>query len=251
MPYLRNECGVREVILVRTFHVTALPESVIGERIADLMERTNPSVGTSAKQGRCELRVRAAAPTPDAAEALMHDIEQELNQRLGRFLLGAEPLEHLVARLLHERGLNLVLYEGHMAAPIYHALGSTPQGLACLQQVIVQRDLLAHDTASATAIAGQQAEGLRTQARADLALAMQPVTPQSSSTDADAYTQVCLALVTPTSSHTLNRHYDLNLAEGWQYVGSMGLEMIRRYLSNEDPVAQTSSDSALSGSADN
>jgi len=124
IPYLRDERGVTDVILVKTLHATGLGESTIGEMIADLMLQSNPTVGISAKQARYELRVGAKAATREEAEGLIAEAEAIIRERLGEHIIGDEPLAATVARLLDERGLTLSIYEGAAVAPIYRALAT-------------------------------------------------------------------------------------------------------------------------------
>src|SRR5437868_1828885 len=124
LPYLRDERGQTGVILVRTLHAAGLSESVIGERIADLMTQDNPTVGISAKRAQYELRIGAKSDSRAGAEALIAQAEATIRARLGAHLIGEENLEQTVVRLLIERGLSLALYEGVARAPVYRALAA-------------------------------------------------------------------------------------------------------------------------------
>jgi competence/damage-inducible protein CinA-like protein len=90
LPYLRDERGVSEMILVQTLHAAGLGESVIGERIADLMVQHNPTVGISAKAARYELRIGARAASKAEAEALIEQAAAVIRERLGAYLVGSE-----------------------------------------------------------------------------------------------------------------------------------------------------------------
>lgn len=230
LPYLRDERGVRDVILVRTLHATGLGESVIGERIADLMMATNPTVGISAKQARYELRIGAKAQSQAAAEEMIAQVVATIEERLGPYLIGDEPLDQQVVRLLAERGLTLALYEGAVIAPIYKALSATAAGLSCLRGVIVHPLDRPTDEVAAAALALSGAISASDRWRSDLGLGIQA----ASQPDASGFTAVSVALVTPTGNRQVTRHYDLRQAEGWEFVGTLGLELIRRYLIGDD-----------------
>ncbi|HMQ32859.1 MAG TPA: CinA family nicotinamide mononucleotide deamidase-related protein [Chloroflexaceae bacterium] len=226
-PYLRDERGVSEVILVRTLHATGLGESVIGERIADLMGQSNPTVGISAKQARYELRIGARAATAEAAAALIAGAEATLRERLGANIVGDEPLAAAVARLLAERGLTLALYEGTSLAPIFRQLGAAPGGAERLRGVMVHPLDRPTDEHGAAALAHAGAISACDRWRADLSLAAQA----ASTPDPSGFSAVCVALVTPDGSRQATARYDLRQPEGWEFVGTLALDLLRRYLS--------------------
>jgi len=228
-PYLRNERGIRDVILTRTLYATGLGESVIGERIADLMDQANPTVGISAKAARYELRIGARAERVEAAEALIAGVEATLRERLGSYLIGDEPLEKLVPRLLAERQCSLAIYEGNAFAPVYRALGVRPDGLARLRGVTIHPLDEPADETGAEALARSGATTAMNRWRSDLAIGVQAATHPNES----GFTAVSVALIAPDTTRHVTRHFDLRQVEGWGFVGTLGLEMLRRYLLGE------------------
>lgn len=229
LPYLRDERGVSDVILVKTLHATGLGESVIGEMIADLMEANNPTVGISAKQARYELRIGAKGASKDEAEALIAQTEATMRERLGQYLLGDEPLPEATTRLLEERNQTVALYEGAVMAPVYRALSSAPGGLERLRGLIVHPLDRPTDEHAAAALAHAGAISAADRWRSDLGLGVQTATVP----DDSGFTAVSVALVTPEGSRQVTRHYDLRQPEGWEFVGTLGLDLLRRYLLGE------------------
>ncbi len=228
--YLRNERGVRDVILTRTLHATGLGESVIGERIADLMEQANPTLGISAKRARYELRMGAKATSVEEATAILNTLEATLRERLGTYLIGDEPLEQMVPRLLAERQLTLALYEGHIAAPIYHALSAISQGTALLRGVVIHPLDEAADEAASVALALSGAANVSNRWRSTLGLGMQA----ASTSNESGFTAVSVALVFPGGTRQATRYFDLRQPDGWGFVSTLGLETLRRYLLEKD-----------------
>lgn len=229
LPYLRDERGVTDVILVKTLHATGLGESVIGELIADLMSADNPTVGISAKQARYELRIGARAESRAEAEALIGAAEATIRERLGDNLTGDEPLPAEVARLLAERGLTLALYEGAALAPIYRALAAAPGGLGQLRGLIIHPLDRPTDEHAAAALAHAGAISAADRWRADIGLGVQA----ASEPDGAGFTAVSVALVAPEGSRRITRRYDLRQPEGWEFVGTLGLDLLRRHLIGE------------------
>lgn len=233
--YLRDERGVRDVILTRTLHATGLGESVIGERIADLMEQANPTLGISAKRARYELRMGAKATSAEEATAMLDALEATIRTRLGPYLIGDEPLEQIVPRLLAERQLTLALYEGHIAAPIYRALSAIPQGAALLRGVVIHPLDEPADEAASVALALSGAASVSNRWRSSLGLGMQAASVPNES----GFTAVSVALVFPGGNRQATRYFDLRQSDGWGFVSTLGLETLRRYLlGTDDPVVR-------------
>lgn len=229
LPYLRDNLGVTDVILVKTLHAVGLGESVIGERIADLMEATNPTVGISAKQARYELRIGAKASSRAEAEALVAQAEVTLYQRLGEHIVGDEALNAVVARLLNERSLSLAIYEGTAFAPIYRALSALGNGTELIRGVIIHPLDRPADPRAASSLALAGAFSAIDRWRSDLGLGVQA----ASAPEENGFTSVSVCLVYPGGSREATRAFDLRQPEGWEFVGTVALDMTRRYLLGE------------------
>ncbi|MEI7770403.1 MAG: CinA family nicotinamide mononucleotide deamidase-related protein [Chloroflexales bacterium] len=229
LPYLRDERGVTDVILVKTLHAVGLGESVIGELIADLMQADNPTVGISAKQARYELRIGAKASDPAAAAALVAAAEATIRERLGDHLTGDETLAQSVARLLAERQQTLSLYEGTSLAPIYRALAETPAGLDHMRGAIIHPLDRPTDEHAAAALAHAGAISAADRWRSDIGLAVQA----ANTPDERGFTAVSVALCFPGGARQATRHYDLRQPEGWDFVGTLALDLLRRHLLGE------------------
>lgn len=232
LPYLRDERGQTSVILVRTLHATGTSESHIGELLEDLMLQENPTLGISAKRAQYELRIGARGDSPDEATALADAAAATIRERLGAVLLGDERLDQLVARLLHERNVSLALYEGNNRAPVYHALVAAPAGRQALRGVVIHPLDRPADADAARSLARSGATSARDRWRADIALGVQP----ASAPDADGFTIVCVALAHAAGALEADRRYDLRTDEGWDFVGTLALDLLRRYLVGQSEV---------------
>ncbi|HWQ16028.1 MAG TPA: CinA family nicotinamide mononucleotide deamidase-related protein [Roseiflexaceae bacterium] len=233
LPYLRDVRGETGVILVRTVYAAGLGESVIGELIADLMAQENPTVGISAKQAQYELRIGARADNRATAEALADEAEAELRRRLGEHIVGGEPLGAAVVRLLAERGLTLALYEGTAHAPVYRALSAAPGGAGRISGAILHPLDEPADDEAAMSLARTSAFSARDRWRTALALAVQP----ASAPAADGFTTVALALVHAGGVVEAARRIDMRSDDGWAFVGTAALDMLRQHLLASAPRA--------------
>jgi len=112
-PYLRERFGLRGVIRARVIHTAGVPESVIDERIADLEQMRNPTVGLAAHPAQVDVRITAKADDEAQAEAMIREVEAEIRRRLGEWIYGVdeETLEGVVARRLRQGGHTLAVVE--------------------------------------------------------------------------------------------------------------------------------------------
>ncbi len=113
LPYLGQRFGLQGVIISRVLRTCGIGESALGDRIGDLMEGANPTVGTAAHPGQTDVRITAKADSATAAGALIAPVERELLARIGDYVYGfdADTLSEVVVRLLAERGLRLAVAE--------------------------------------------------------------------------------------------------------------------------------------------
>ncbi len=246
VPYLREERKVQGTTRVHNFHVVGLGESIIGERIADLMRSDNPSVGTSAKHGRCEIRIAAKADSTEQAEALLAPVIAGLGERLGDYLVGTETPVEQVSRLLREQQQTLALYENLWQAPCYRMFGadtlSQVQGV-WIDPVSQLAPIVSMDgegggeevqaRAVALAHAGAVAVHKRWQTSLGMGLAI------AASPDEPGFAEVAVVLVVAEARDdapiTEHRRYDLRQPESLDYAGNLALHVLRTYLLKAQP----------------
>jgi nicotinamide-nucleotide amidase len=186
-PALRALGGGR-VVRSRTLHTFGTGESIIGERIRDLMQRgRNPEVGTTAKLGVISIRINATAAAPEAAAALLDQTELELRSRLGEWVFGRddETLASAVGELLAARGATLALAESCTGGLIGALLTDVPGSSRYFRGGVVayanelKRDLLGVPGADleqcgavSDVVARQMAEGARLRLAASIGLSV-------------------------------------------------------------------------------
>ncbi len=90
LPYLRERYDLSGVIKARVLHTSGVGESQIDERIGDLEQRSNPTVGLAAHAGQVDIRITAKAETVAEADRLIHETEAELRRRLRTWIYGAD-----------------------------------------------------------------------------------------------------------------------------------------------------------------
>lgn len=113
LPLLGERYGLRARIKSRVLRTCGIGESAVGELIADLMERSNPTVGTRAHPGQTDVCITAKADTEAEALDLIAPVEADIRGRLGDRIFGVdqETLAGAVLAALGERGMSLATVE--------------------------------------------------------------------------------------------------------------------------------------------
>ncbi len=113
LPALRRRFSLDSVRVVRVLHTAGVGESVIDERIGDLEILTNPSVGLAAHSGAVDVRISAKATTEAQARKLIAAVEEDIRQRLGDWIFGADQdsLASVAMRNIQRRGWRLCALE--------------------------------------------------------------------------------------------------------------------------------------------
>jgi competence/damage-inducible protein CinA-like protein len=128
IPYLQKRFDLTEIIKIRALHCAGLGEGMIDEKIADLEMLSNPTVGLAAHTGVVDIRIAAKAESEAEADKMIADIENQIRERLGDVVFGAdeEKLEDVVLNEVAKRGWTLVGVEsgldGLLARKIPHTV---------------------------------------------------------------------------------------------------------------------------------
>jgi hypothetical protein len=110
IPYLQKRFSLNEIIKIRILHCAGLGEGMIDEKIDDFETLSNPTVGLAAHTGVVDIRIAAKAESETEADRMIADIEQQIRERLGDSVFGAdeEGLEDVVLNEVAKRGWTLV-----------------------------------------------------------------------------------------------------------------------------------------------
>jgi competence/damage-inducible protein CinA-like protein len=128
IPYLQERFKLDEIIKIRILHCAGLGEGLIDEKIADLETLSNPTVGLAAHTGVVDVRIAAKAKSEAEADRMIADIEQQIRERLGEVVFGAdeETLEEAALNAVAKRGWRLVAVEsgldGKLARKVPHTV---------------------------------------------------------------------------------------------------------------------------------
>lgn len=182
LPYLRARLGSQAVIRRRILRTFGIGESTIDDRLGELLQRSNPTVGLAAQTGQCDIRIAVRAEDAATAEAMLDAIEAEVRRAVGEFIYSTTPgesYESVLTRRLQVAGVTLALLEtntrGALAARL---LAAAPDGNLLRKQVVIDVDALPVmlgvplDATEHQALASYAAQWLRTVSGATLSIAL-------------------------------------------------------------------------------
>jgi nicotinamide-nucleotide amidase len=141
------------VIHSRTLRIVGMGESLVEERVRDLMDADNPTVAPYAHTGEVHLRLTSRATNREAANAAIDPVEREIRERLGSHVYGVDDtsLEASVITLLTERDATVSVAESMTGGELGARLTAPPgSGSAFVGGAIVyhpdaKRDFLGVD----------------------------------------------------------------------------------------------------------
>lgn len=124
LPYIKARFGLSGVIKARVLHTSGVGESQIDERIGDLEQLSNPTVGMAAHAGQVDVRITAKAQSENDADALIAEIEGQLRERLGDWIYGADEdtLESVALQALAAKGWKLAIVEAGLGGRLSRRL---------------------------------------------------------------------------------------------------------------------------------
>lgn len=185
------------VFASRMLRFWGIAESDLAERMADLLEASNPTVAPYAGSGEVKLRITARAATAAEAEQLLAPVEQEIRACTGRLCFGEneDDLASVVLQQLRRGGHTLAVAESCTGGGLGAALAAVPGasdvflgGVIAYANRVKQELLgvpaeqLASHGAVSDSVAQAMAVGVRRATGADWALAITGVAGPSGGT---------------------------------------------------------------------
>ena len=214
-PYLQSLS--EGVIASHTLKLFGIGESAMEAQLRDQMNAmSNPTLAPYAKEGECELRVTAKAPTDAEAQALLKPTVEQVKALFGSKVYGADvsSLEEVVEGLLREKGMTIGVAEsctgGLMAKRLTDVAGASQVFLGGIVSYTnqvkagmlhVPQHLLDQFGAVSPEVALAMAEGARKALGCDIALATTGVAgPDKDDWDNEVGTMF-VAIATPDGTH--------------------------------------------------
>jgi nicotinamide-nucleotide amidase len=180
--------GQRAVILTEKINTFGLAESVLADRLGNLMDRArNPKVGTTVAGGIVAVRVRSEFPDKDQAQAEMDTTIAEVERRLQPLVYGRgdQTLQDAAVAMLRSCGVTLATAEsctgGLLGKMVTDVPGSSAVYLGGLvtyanalkiSELGVPAEMIEQHGAVSAEVARAMALGVVRQTGADLALSV-------------------------------------------------------------------------------
>lgn len=143
LPRLSRVSDEPSVVASRMLRTWGRSESDIAELLDDLYRgSTNPSIAFLASAGEIKVRITAKAGGREKALALVGPVEEEIRERLGETVFGAdeETIEKVILGLLDERGLSVGTAESMTGGLVAAALISIPGASELFRGAVVAYD---------------------------------------------------------------------------------------------------------------
>ena len=244
VPYLQSLSD--GAIVSRTLKLFGVGESSMEDRLRDRMNAmTNPTLAPYAKEGECELRITAKAPSEEEARALIAPVEEELRALFGDRIYGADvpSLEAVAAALLKERGLTLGSAESCTGGLIAKRLTDLPGISAVYKGGVVSytnsvkhgvlgvpQELLDQYGAVSAPVAKAMAEGARRVLGCDIAVSTPGVAGPDSDDRGNPVGLVFVAIAAGDGVHVRELHAGQSRERVRTMAAHNAFDLVRRYL---------------------
>lgn len=130
IPFLRSKLAGRvEVIQSKVLKFCGIGESLLDEKLSDLLKSGNPTLAPTAKFSEVHLRITAKAQDLARAEEMIEAMEIKVRERLGSYIFGVDgdTLSGTVARIIREKGKTIATVEDFTGGLLSFKL-SSPSG---------------------------------------------------------------------------------------------------------------------------
>jgi nicotinamide-nucleotide amidase len=238
--------------LVRALHVYGMPESVIGERLHDLMAETaNPELATQASGGIITLRLTAQSDTVDAARKLLSVAEAEVRGWIGNAIFGADgcTLEEAVALLLEKRPRTLAVAESCTGGMVGARLTEVPgisrflledvvaySNEAKIRRLNVPAGTIERYGAVSRETAEAMAAGARSTTGADVAISVTGIAGPAGGTPEKPVGLVFFGIADATGTRSEGGSFRGNRQQVRDRATKRALNMLRLYLMESEPL---------------
>lgn len=129
IPYLQSLFQEQFIVHSKVLRFFGIGESALEEKLIDLIDRqSNPTIAPLANHAEVTIRITAKAKSLTEANQMIHEVETEIESRVGEHIYGYndDSLAKVVSRLLRDQSLQLALAESCTGGMISQMLTSLP-----------------------------------------------------------------------------------------------------------------------------
>ncbi len=244
-PALGDRSGGKLATRRRILRTCGMSESAINQAIQDILRRSIPAVGLTAKDMGVDIRIVAHGANAEQSQMQVDRTEEAIREKLGDVIYGvdAQELEEVVGALLKQRRLKIAVAEsctgGLVGGRITNIAGSSEyfeggviaySNPAKTSLLGVPKDLLDRHGAVSSEVAAAMARGVRQSLSADLGVAITGIAGPGGGTEKKPVGLVYTALATAQDVKTEEHRF---LGERDQVrirASQMALDMVRKHL---------------------
>ncbi len=244
VPYLKQLADGE--ILSRSLRLFGIGESAVEQLLREEMNTmTNPTLAPYAKEGEVELRITAKADTQAEAQSLIAPVEQQLKDRLGPLVYGADvpSLESVVLEKLKAKGLTFGCAESCTGGLIAKRMTDLPGASAAFRGGVVSyatqvkhtvlgvpEDLLEQFGAVSGPVARAMAQGARKVLCCDLAVSATGVAGPDPDERGNPVGLIFVALSAPDGTWVRELQAGGIRERSRTVAASHAFDLVRRYL---------------------
>ena len=244
VPYLKQLADGE--ILSRSLRLFGIGESAVEQLLREEMNAmTNPTLAPYAKEGEVELRITAKADTQAEAQSLIAPVEQQLKDRLGPLVYGADvpSLESVVLEKLKAKGLTFGCAESCTGGLIAKRMTDLPGASAAFRGGVVSyatqvkhtvlgvpEDLLEQFGAVSGPVARAMAQGARKVLGCDLAVSATGVAGPDPDERGNPVGLIFVALSAPDGTWVRELQAGGIRERSRTVAASHAFDLVRRYL---------------------
>lgn len=236
------------VIVSHLFRISRLGESIVEERLRDLMQGENPSLAPYASPGEVLLRLSARGVNDEQAQSILTPVAIEIRTRLGDaiFAEGDDNLEAALIKMLLARNQTIATAEsitgGGLAARLTSVVGASPvvRGAIVAYQIPIKISLLGVDPDLAQdpvseAVALAMARGAREKLDADYGIGLTGNAGPTSDEGGKPVGLVYIAIAGPDGETVERFQFRGTREDVCRRTEQSALTMLRDYLLSRDP----------------
>lgn len=245
LPYLCEKTGNAATIKSKVLKIVEVGESLVEERVLDLLDTTNPTIAPYAKLGEVHLRITAKAKSVTEADEMISGVEEKIRERLGDAIYGAdeETLEQVIVERLIERNLKLALAESCTGGLMSHRITEVPgcsavymagivpySNRAKMNLLGVPKELIEHHGAVSHEVALAMAAGARAAAGADIGIGITGIAGPGGGTETKPVGLVYISLSAGDEEFSREYRFAGSRHDIKARSAQAALTLLRRYL---------------------
>ncbi len=222
LPWLKKNGGSKQTLVSRVLKISGIPESILAEKIEDLLNQQNPTIAPYANLGEVKLRLTARSNSCIEGEKLLVPLEKELLHRIGLKCYGSgdETLSSVVIELLRKRQETFAVAEsctgGGIGSAVTSLAGASDVFLggviaysnAVKEKVLgVQPELIKKYGAVSEQVVEAMAIGARNKLNADWVIAISGLAGPDGGTELKPVGTVHIAIAGPQGCKSILKKY--------------------------------------------